>query len=215
MNLGTMKTALRRYAGVDATDPLVDWINAGLHEFQEAYPWPFLQSNVGANLAAGAFTIGPPGDFFRTEDVRLLPTGADPIPLTYKPWGVVIEEGWRIRDATVKGVPQWFSIYWEAGAPSLLVYPAADLTYSYIMNYEVNVPDLVNDADVPGVPSRYHYTIVEGAAVRALQAESEEDRAQTARQIFEDSIDRHITAIGGRRQSGQFNQVRDVMGYGS
>lgn len=218
MNLGTMKTALGRLAGVDSTDPLVDWINAALHEFEDAYPWPFLHSTTQGSLNVGEYGLVLPANFFRVEKLALIPSSTDPTPLPYKPLVQVEEEGWRYGDNTVKGKPQWYTVVYTpslgVSEPSLYVYPAADVSYPWRLNFEVALADLANDVDIPAIPARYHYTIVEGAAIRALQGESQEGRAVAARDAFEASIERHISRLGNL-QSGQFNTVRDVMGYGS
>lgn len=210
MNLGTMKTALRRYAGVDATDPLVDWINAALTEFVEAYPWPFLEVSTLAGCVAGSPGLSWAGDSFNSYKILTIRQTTEPTALTYMPITQFEED---ISDQTVTGKPQLYTL---VGNEGIFLWPVPDSSsYIYRIRYQLSVPDLAADIDEPQIPARYHYTIVEGAAVRALQAESEEERAASARSIFEDSIDRHITAIGGRKQEGSYNQVRDVMGYGS
>lgn len=214
MNLGTMKTALRRYAGVDTTDPLVDWINAAMVEFCEAHPWAFLETIGNANTVVSDDVLALPADFFKINKARILAQGATTLfrsELKYVPY-IQSEEEEPKASSLVSGEPYQFTL---VGTDFMILYPLPDKIYTIRLYYRKMPVDLVADADVPGIPSRYHYTLVEGAAVRALQAESEEGRAETARGIFEDSIDRHITAIAGRRQEGQFHQTRDVMEYGS
>lgn len=207
MNLGSMKTALKRYAGVSDDDPLTDWINAAMHEFAEAYPWPFLEELVQLNFN----TVIDYSVVNFLSKVISAKIQDDTEPLKYIPMLEFETSGYY--DPTAVGRPTHFTLYGD----TFQVWPKPDATYTVRVFYRTTVDDLVNDADSPDptIPTQYHYTIVEGAAVRALQAESEETRAETARGIFEDSIDRHITKLGGARQSGQFNQVRDVMGYGT
>jgi hypothetical protein len=214
MNLGTMKTALRRMAGVDATDPLVDWINAAMTEFCEAYDWPFLDTIGNVNTVASNDELTLPTDFLKMRKARIVAQGATQYfrsPLKYIPY-LQSEDEEPKSNAPVFGEPYQYTL---VGTDFMILFPIPNLIYTVRINYDKFPVDLVADVDVPDIPSKYHYTLVEGAAVRALQAESEEDRAQTARSIFEDSIDRHITKLGGNRQAGEFHQTRDVMGYGS
>lgn len=211
MNLGTMKTALARIAGVDLTDPLTDWINAALHEFEDAYPWPFLENTYGGSFTPGTYALTVPTDFFRIETLRFTLANTSYIIPKYKPWIQVNEENWKHSDANVRGKPQWYTLI---GQNFIVVYPAADLTYGYAMSYTMMIPDLAGDADIPAIPAKYHYTVVKGAVVYALEGESEGEAA-IARTVFEDSIDRHITRIGGKRQEGSYGTTRDVMEYGT
>lgn len=212
MNLGTMKTALQRYAGVDATDPLVDWINAAMHEFVDAYPWPFLDIIGNANTAISDDVLPMPANFLKLSKARIVTKGATPLTRTKLKYIPYTQSEDEEPKAIISGEPYQFTL---VGTDFMILYPIPDAVYTVRLNYEKSPVDLAGDGDVPDIPVRYHYTLVEGAAVRALQAESEEDRAATTRGIFEDSIDRHITKLGGKRQDGEYNQVRDVMGYGS
>lgn len=213
MNLGTMKTALIRYAGVDTTDPLVDWINAALHEFEDAYDWPFLEAVSTQNTVANNDTLAVPVDLLRITTAKITVAGGINVArrnLNYVP-RVAYENSEKYNNLT-PGEPCEYTL---VGNSTMILWPVPNAVYTVRFFYDKTLADLAIDANVPDMPSKYHYTIVEGAAVRALQAESEEERAQTARGIFEDSIDRHITKIGGRKQGGQLNTVTDAMGYGS
>jgi hypothetical protein len=214
MNLGAIKTALRRYAGVDTTDPLVDWINAAMHEFEEAYDWPFMEGVANQPTVASNTQLTLPADFFKLAKAKVVVDRASAsvarAALTYVPR--IRFEDESTYDPFTTGEPSHYTLI---GMDQMFLWPIPDGVYTVRVFYEKGLADLASDSDIPGLPTRYHYTIVEGAAVRALQAESEEDRANTARGIFEDSIDRHITKLGGSRQSGDFQQTRDVMGYGS
>jgi hypothetical protein len=213
MNLGTIKTALRRYAGVDATDPLVDWINAALHEFEEAYDWPFMEGVANQPTVAANTQLTLPADFFKLAKAKVVTAAGANVArsaLTYVPRLKFEDES--TFDPFSTGEPSYYTLI---GMDQMFVWPTPDGVYSIRVFYQKALADLVNDGDVPAIPTRYHYTIVEGAAVRALQAESEEGRSDTARSVFEDSIDRHITKLGGTRQAGEYQQTRDVMGYGS
>lgn len=214
MNLGQMKTALSRYAGVSTSDPLADWINAALVEFSEAYTWPFLDTIGNQDTLISDDVLTMPTDFFKLYSARVMVAGGVAVfheQMKYVPYTTSEDEEPK-ANAVVMGEPYQYTLL---GTDFMILYPIPEQVYTIRLTYRKMPVTLVGDSDVPGIPERYHYTIVEGAAVRALQAESEEERATVARGTFEDSIDRHITALGGRVQEGQFHQTRDVMGYGS
>jgi len=206
MNLGTMKTALARIAGVDTGDPLLDWINAAMHEFEDAYPWPWLEAQTTLNTVAANPSVALPADYFKMMKIRIDTTTVHR-EIRYKSWTAFEEE---VQAPATPGVPDYYTL---VGASTIILYPVPNLVYPLSVTYEKAMADLAIDANVPDCPVRYHYTIVKGAVVYALEAESEEERASTARGVFEDAIDRHITRLGNK-QSGGYNTVRDVQEYG-
>jgi hypothetical protein len=214
MNLGTMKTSVQRIAGVDSTDPLLDWINAAMHEFEDAYGWPFLETTGGVTMAANSNAPNLPTDLalLRTAKVDTTPTGGSVArrSLIFVPRVKFEDQSWY--DPTSTGEPTHYTL---VGNSTILLWPTPDQNYHMRVYYQKFLPDLAIDADVPGVPAKYHFTIVRGAAATALEAENEEDRADSWRGQFEDAIERHISKLGGSRQGGTLNTVRDVMGYGS
>lgn len=202
MTLADMKTALERF-GFDETDPLTTWINEGLRQFVDAYPWPFLEALVNVNTVANNDTIVLPSDFFSMITARVT---TDSLPLDYM--GRIQFEN-QIQDPTKKAKP---TIYTLIGMSTVTLYPIPDAVYPIRLIYRKKVAALVNDADVPAIDSNYHYTAVLGAVAVALQAENEEDRATTALDNFNASIQTAIQAFGAK-QSGEFGQVRDSQGY--
>lgn len=214
MNLGTMKTALIRIAGVDSTDPLVDWINDAYHEVEDAYDWPFLVASTVVTTTIGNATLtGAPADLGKV--IELTPFIASGMSvkraaLTYVS-PIKFAEKYGYGGAYSTGEPLVYTL--SAGVVNL--WPIPNQVYSLQLIYRKELVDLAADVDVPGFPTRMHYSIVRGASVPALQAESEEDRADSAQNSFENAIQRHISRYGGNKQSGQFETVRDVMGYGA
>jgi hypothetical protein len=74
--------------------------------------------------------------------------------------------------------------------------------------YVRSLPDLTLDSETPSIPARWHYTIVRGAAYIALQAENEEERAQTAQAQFEADLNK-MRARYGRDQIGEPEVIED------
>lgn len=204
MNLGDMKTVLRRTAGVDASDPLTTWINASLHEFEDFHPWPFLEAMAQQPTVAGNDVLALPSDFWMPIKARIVDRS---LPLEFM-GRIQFEE--EISDPTVQGIPEFFTLI---GMDNMILYKVPDAVYTVRLIYRIAVPDLVNDTDVPAIPPKYHWTIVEGAMAKALQGESEEDRAREAQDRFQSAMSSAVTSLSGRVH-GDYSQVRDVMSYG-
>lgn len=208
MTLGDMKEALKRY-GFSDDDPLTIWLNAAMHQFADAYPWPFLETFSTYFTTIGSDTIDFGSNFFSVSQIRHI-VG---LPLDYM--GTLQFED-DIQDPSVSGKP---TIYTLSGMSGIRLYPVPDAAYELRVTFRRLVFELENDTDTPfeglGVfdpATAYHYTIVQGAAAIALMAENEEDRATTAQDQFNAGISRAIQAYSTR--AGGFGQVRDTQGYG-
>jgi hypothetical protein len=209
VDLDDLKTALKRY-GFDDDDPLAIWINASLHDIESRDDWRFLQmTSEGIVVPAGNNVVTTPADFLRPYKLRdtteELDTGGVGYDLEY--WD---PRKWD-RDIDNQNSQGKCEIYTTWGNV-ILVWrvPLIDTTFS--LAYQRFLPDLVDGTDVPGIPIKFHYTIVLGAAYRALQAESEEERAQTAQGQFEADIINMIASYGSA-QIGEPETVEDTMDY--
>ena len=199
MNLTALQDLLKRY-GFDDSDPLTEWINAALHEIEVAYPWPFLISKTTIALSAADTTPALPADFDKVVTLRI-----DNSKLSY---------------VDPRALDRDWTLYSGSGAPSiytivdgiLYVYPSPDTAYTIEFLYLRNIVELAAGADVPDIPAKLHYTVVLGAAYIALQAENEEERAQTAFAEFERSLARNWARLGTENQD-EPGQVVNVMGY--
>lgn len=202
MNLGDLKTALK-YFGFSDTDPLATWLNAALHEFEDAYPWPFLEAETSVAVVAGTNTLVLPSNFYKLMSLKIDGYGTRP---EYMDLGFFEDE---IEDRTVTGLPTVFTL---VGTDSIRLYPTADTAYTFRIVYRKAVPDLAADIDVPAIPTRHHYTLVKGAAMVGLQAENEEIRARDAQTNFDGDILRAISRWSNK-QEHQPDTVRDTAGY--
>jgi hypothetical protein len=203
VNLGEIKTALKRY-GFDDTDPLTLWINAAMHEFEDAYPWPWLEREVFLALLVGEREVLVPSDFYKLISLKWKERDSRPVYLGIDEF----EEA--ITDRTITGpLP---SVFTMVGMERILVWPTASENLDIEFIYRKELPDLVDDDDIPGIPTRHHYGLVAGAASYALQAENEEERSQTAQGLWQAVIDRAIARYGTRQEQGT-DSVRDEAGY--
>jgi hypothetical protein len=204
VNVASIKTALKRYAGQSDEDPLLDYINAAYHEFEDAFDWPFLEVRTTLLTgAAGDSTIALPSDFFKP---KLLKDTTNNFPLDYMPQAEFYAKFANFSDT---GKPMYYT---STGLNTFQLWPVLDSVVSYDLVYQKQFVDLASDADVPAIPVRYHYGLVYGAAAIALEGESEEDRAAAAEGKFNDWIGRAISKFSSR-QLGEPDTVRDAMDY--
>jgi hypothetical protein len=209
VDVASLKQALKRYGGFDDGDPLLDWINAAYHDFEDASDWPFLEAESIALTVTSNYEmsrIALPADLLKPIIVRNRGTGS---VLEFLPHTAYLEEGYYdTESSTSSGEPQYYTLM----NSQLFLFPTPDQVYDLWMIYQKQLPDLAADLDVPAIPTRYHYGLVYGAAAHGLQAESEEERAQSAQSQFELYISNAISKLGSR-QLGQADFVRETAGY--
>lgn len=197
--------SLRRYGGFDTDDPLIEWLNAAYHEFEDAYDWPFLETRdiVTVSAAPGEDAITGPTNLFK---VIILKDLTNVNTLDYLP-EIDLYRG--INDLTSTGSPLYFTLT----GSTIRLWPVPETAVTFDLVYQVQLPDLAATSDIPAIPARYHYGLIYGAAAIGLQAESEEDRAQAAETKFNEYIGRAISKLSSRRL-GEPDTVSDAMGYG-
>lgn len=205
MNLGEIKTVLRRVAGLSTTDPLNDWVNAAMRDFETAHKWTFLETEASVNTTVGDSTPTMPADLFKIISAKIV---GDALPLTYIP-----RNAWntRIPDDTVSGKPEFFTV---VGLSGMQLYKVPDAIYPIKLVYRKTLTTLVNDVDTPGIPTKYHYAIVEKASAIGLQAESEEERAVAAEDRYQTIVENAIVD-SSEHQEAEFAQVQDTQLYGT
>lgn len=206
MNRTTAKTLLKRY-GFDDSDPLLDWLDEGLHLFEDAHDWPFLQTITTVSPGTGVSTLTFPTDFFKIYTVRNVTDGRKLKRME------VTEFEREVDDPTVTGSPLYYVI---TDTDTIQFWPATDSAMSFRVIYQrslTTVTNLASDATSLDGPLTIHYPIVLAAAYTALMAENEEDRAQTALGQFESAVARRWSKFS-TTDLDEPRQVVDVMGYG-
>jgi hypothetical protein len=204
VNVASLKTVLKRYAGQTDEDPLLEYLNAAYHEFEDAFDWPFLEvRNATLTGAVGDNTITLPADFFKP---KLLKDVTNQTDLEYLPESEFYA---RFPDLTATGNALYYT---STGLTTFQLWPVLNSAITYDLIYQKQLDDLAADTDIPAFPTRYHFGLIYGAAAVALQAESEEDRATAAETKFNDWIGRAIAKFSSR-QLGEPDVVRDVMEY--
>lgn len=100
---------------------------------------------------------------------------------------------------TSPGAPAAFTVY----AGTLLIGPTPDVSYAATLLYDLDPPDLADDAVEPITPSRTHPGLVAGAQAYALELENDSTGAPLEAR-FQRTIDsmrrRYLTTGRGKRQ---------------
>lgn len=208
MNLGALKTALKRY-GFDDNDPLVTWINAGRNETVADLPLSVSDDEAAFNSSAGVSDLSSllPADFFKVVELIDVTDPTNVNPLDYMDYRKFRRE---IAGPDLSGSP---STYYVRNLNQIKIWPVPTQTTSWLLIYSQSVTQLVNDADTPTeLPAQFHYIYVYRAAAIALAAENEEDRSAAAMTEYATAKESLIMAYN-QRQAGSFGTVNDSMGY--
>lgn len=198
------RTAIKRY-GFDDNDPIISWLNEGMHQFEDSHDWSFLQLTTTIATVVGDSTLVLPSTLHKVQSIRDV-TGKRKLKFM-----TVSQFERAIDDPTVRAQPEFYTV---TGTKTIQLYPVVDVARSFRVVYQFELTDMVlaPDAAMPG-PTRIHYPIVQGAVSIGLQAENEEDRAATAKSEFEAAIDRLWTKYS-KQELDEPQQVTDVMDYG-
>lgn len=206
MLVSELKTGLKRF-GFDDKDPLLVWLNAGMHEIEEEYPnWSWLKKVQTINALANVSTLVTAGSIQRVIKLRDVTPGREGRDLEYWDERKFDRE---IDNPALQGNPEIFTI---RGSSQLEVYPVPTAATTYKLRFIEALADLVADEETPVLPTKNHYLIVLGGAYIALQAENEEDRAANAQAQFESKLAKMVAA-DMKRQTGQAGSAEDVMHY--
>lgn len=207
MDVTRFSELLSRY-GFDETDPLLEWINAGLFEVMNEAEWPFLRA-VGAGIVVPAVNqvVTVPADFGKPIMLTDVTDGSARFDLEYIDPRRYLRE---VSTTSVLGVPSLYTILGD----ELKLWPASSVPRTVNLFYMKDVAELVNPGDSPTwLPDRWHYSpCVYAMAHIALMAENEEERAQTALAEQNAGIERMLNYYG-MDQLGTAETVADVQGY--
>lgn len=206
MTLDQLKTALQR-VGFDASDPLTTWINAALHEFELAGEWNFLEDVVDVPVLPGDtdYTVldSISAPVSKLLNARFI-TEMEPLVYISRTW--FDEVG---ADPTITGIPTHYML---VGGDKMIFWPVPDTTLTMRTVVRKLVPDLASGSDVPAIPTRYHYGLVDGAAAKGLAAESNEERVSTHKDAFDNMI--ALAIDDDQPKSSGARTTKDVMRYG-
>lgn len=191
MNFATLQTELsdRGFAYLSAAR-LGQYINVAYHELCDLEEWPFLETTASG---AAPLTISDLRTVLSVYD------SAGNINLTARERRALVDD---YRDLTTTGSPRFFYVDGSA----LSTYPVGGtLAVRYI-----KVPVDLTGTDIPLVPSRFHYVIVDIAARRAYIDSDAFDKAQGVQA----EVDRMVAVMRDSLLQTQTQDDLFVAGYG-
>lgn len=208
--LEEMKTALKRF-GFDDSDPLNTWLNFAMHDLEDSFDWPWLESRISdIVMPSGSNTVTLPPECLKIIFIKDL---TNQRKLEYYDRHKFARE---IVDPTEVGFPE---VYTLVTTSEVQIYRVLQEVTEFEVQMQLMTADLVNPSDEPrtGVnnwPSSCGYLIVTRAAALALQAENEEERAKNALEQYQNSLLK-LMAKFGERELDEPTTVQDVQGYGT
>jgi hypothetical protein len=144
-----------------------DWINAAYWQLWSVENWTFVQARVtNASVTSGVNTLGGvPADL---NTARSLMRG-DGTPVHQLPMLELEQRFYDPRSPSI-GLPECYADL----AGVIYLGPIPNETASdYELVYDKEFTALVNDADVPAIPSGAHEALVFGASVLGLQLQND------------------------------------------
>ncbi len=193
MNLAQLRDSVRTRLGVPAgdtffTDPvLTDLINESLQAISAEADWPWLEISTTFATVNGTATYTPPADWSRTRSLCI--DGFD--ALEWRSLAEIREWPTNIIDA-----PRYYNI----NAEQITLRPVPGSVYTVTHDYLKDDQTLVTDADVPLMPSGFHYSIIAFACHLAHQRSGDAQRAQAAMGDYQGWVKRMVSQR--QRQSG-------------
>lgn len=210
MNLESMQTALKRF-GFDNTDPLITWINAAMHDIEDSFDWPWLESKATSiSMPSGSSTITLPENCLKIITVK---DATNLRKLEYYDRHKFVRE---IHEPLEIGLAE---VYTLINTNQLQIWRVLQEETIFEVMYQATTPDLAEAEDVPTTdknvwPPNTHYLIVLGAAAIAQDAEDEDDRSKSIQEKYDKSLMK-LMAKFGERELDEPTTVQDVQGYGT
>lgn len=210
MNLGEMETALKRF-GFDTADPLAVWLNAAMHDLEDSFDWPWLESKViTENMPAKSATITLPENCLKILSIKDL---TNQRKLKYWNRHKFIRD---IQEPEELGLAE---VYTLINTNEIQLWRVPEVEVQWEIWYQTTTPDLVNPEEKPKSgenvwPSATGFIIVMKAAALALQAENEEERAKVCLEQYKDMRETLMRKYG-QRQLDEPETVIDAMNYTS
>jgi len=208
MQLSQLQTALMRY-GFDTTDPLTIWLNAAMHDFEASFDWPFLEMTpISVTVQAGQNMLILPTDCSKVMYIKDM---VQYEKLKYYERHKFVR---MINDPTDVGLAE---VYTLVQNNQCQLWRVLQTTTTFEVMYQALCPDMSAPTDQPGTastpfPAIVQYAIIQLAAAIALQAENEEDRANTALQQYQATLIRMMGRFS-ERELDEPTTVEDAQGY--
>lgn len=155
-----------------------NWINYRYGRLWGMENWSFKYQVTTLNVTSGATSIarGTIGDIVRIWDTTVSPGYAPMVPL--RP-----EDMWDAGRQTTTGAPYDYTIV----GTNIYFERPMDTTRSFYVLSTLPFTTLVNDTDIPLIPTEYHYLLVAGATAMG-QARENDPSSTTMEQEWQNGI---------------------------
>jgi hypothetical protein len=172
---------------------ITNYINDTQNDVFNEYRLPFMEANQNYTMTSGVSDItdgnGLPANYVQAIDLMLTTTGREKRLI------------WRdIRDIdTMHPDPDDTSINpanvpneWYYFVDTIKTFPVPNEDYTLTLRYYKKPTILVNDGDVPEVPSQFEELLVSGAAYRVLQVKDNYDQAAIHKNKYDEILQKIV-----------------------
>lgn len=158
------------------TKRVMRWVNRIIFDiFNRSNDWSFREADSFLNTVAGVDTYSLPFEWTDMDSLKSVTLQSTNTPLHY----IDYED----LDRSRSGMPVCYSVFKEQLILSPI--PNSVVTLRYV--FQLKPKNLVLDTDLPYIPEKWHYVIVDGAVYRAKLFLNDEDfRDQQA--LYEQGI---------------------------
>jgi hypothetical protein len=201
VNLAELRDTLAAHGyGDDTADAQTLLINSAYRDVALERRWPWLQQQATLQLDAGSSAL----DLSSVSDLR--DVDAVRVPGHSDPDFRDLQElrSYASQDNLSLGLPSLWSL---AKPRTIAVYPAADRSYTVVVDYIMTISPLVSDGDIPVLPVEHHDVLVYGAIARMGIRERDADVRQLMMADYERALNK-LRASHSVRQRQSTTQVK-------
>lgn len=185
-----------------------DHINDTINDIFNEYRLPFMQTTQSYTLTPNVSDItngtGLPTNY--TQAIDLIYTSNDGERLIPYKNVTTLDYLYPDEDDTTEHAAGT-ALYWYFYAETIRVFPVPATAYTVLLRYYKKPTMLINDTDVPEIPSQFEELLVVGAAYRILQVKDNYDQAAILQNKY-DEILAKLVVQNSQPQVGYPTQMR-------
>lgn len=205
---GDIVTAVQKRVRDTAYDPseIIQYLNDCQNDIFNEYRLPFMEATqtylTVANIADMTNGVGLPTNYSQAIDLFNTDTN---MVIPYK----------DIRDIdTIAQDPNFINtsktvpgVMWTLYAMIPLLSPTPSIAYNVLLRYYKHPTLLVNNSDVPSIPSNYQELLVVGAAYRVMQVKDNYDQSIVLQNKYDELLQKLVNQ-SAPKQVGHMTQMR-------
>lgn len=227
MNLGEITAEIKRYgfgSGTGHTDDTIKaLINTSQSEILSAATWPFAQTSSSVTVGANSDTATAPSDLSKIE-AFYINTGSTKRKLVRISPADYLE---LEASQTTTGPSLYYSVFSSSllssgsAGDQIKLLPKSTSSQTGTIWYSRQAPLLNSSGDIPFIPVRYHYILVDGALARLYGSTDQPDQAKAAEErvaarleqmksdLLDTNLDRFDALTTGYSVGSIVKEVRD------